>query len=98
LKQTRVLHLEKEPRVHLPHGWKIASRVYPQTVIKERQDPENIIIIPPFFHINSCTMENNNNILPPLTVEEIRNMDLSDVNPNPTKLYDELNCVLGEAC
>jgi hypothetical protein len=60
-------------------------------------DPENIIIIPPFFHINSCTMENNDNIPPSLTVEEIRNLDLSDIDPTPTKIYDELNRVLGEA-
>jgi hypothetical protein len=40
-------------------------------------------------------MENNENILPPLTVEEIRNMDLSDIDP--TKIYNELNRVMGEA-
>jgi hypothetical protein len=64
---------------------------------REKQDSENIIIVPPFFHINSCTVENNENIPPPLTVEEIRNLDLSDIDPVPTKIYDELNHVLGEA-
>jgi hypothetical protein len=55
------------------------------------------IIVPPSFHINSCTMENNKNTPPPFTVEEIRNLDLSDVDPTPTKIYDKLVCVLGEA-
>jgi hypothetical protein len=65
---------------------------------REDQDPENIIIVPPFFHINSCTMENNyNNVLPSLMVEEIHNMDLSGVDPTPTKIYDELNQMLREA-
>jgi hypothetical protein len=59
-------------------------------------NPENIIT-PPFFHINSCTMENNVNIPPPFTIEEIHNLDLSDVDLTPTKIYDELVCVLGEA-
>jgi hypothetical protein len=60
-----------------------------------RGNPENIIV-PPFFHINSCTMENNENIPPPFTVEEICNLDLSDINPTK-KIYNELNRVLGEA-
>jgi hypothetical protein len=64
---------------------------------KRGQDPENIIIIPPFFHINACTMENNENIPPPLTIEEIRNIDLSNIDPTPTKIHDELNRVLGKA-
>jgi hypothetical protein len=64
---------------------------------KKEQDPENIIIVPPFFHINSCTMENNENIPPPLTIEEICNLDLSDIDPTPTKIYDELNRVLERA-
>jgi hypothetical protein len=57
----------------------------------EGEDPENIIIIPLFFHINSCTMSNNEDIPPPLTVEEICNMDLSDINSSPTKIYNKLN-------
>jgi hypothetical protein len=61
-----------------------------------RGNPENIII-PPFFHINSCTMENNENILPPFTVKEICNLDLSDIDLTLTKIYDELVHVLGEA-
>jgi hypothetical protein len=62
-----------------------------------KQDSENLIV-PPSFHINSCTMENNyDNVPPPLMVEEIRNMDLTDIDPTPTKIYDELNRVLGEA-
>jgi hypothetical protein len=36
-------------------------------------------------------MENNTNIPPPLTVEEIHNLNLSDIDPTPTKIYDELN-------
>jgi hypothetical protein len=55
------------------------------------QDLENIII-PPFFHINFCTMENNyDNVPPPLMVEGIHNLDLFDIDPMPTKIYDELN-------
>jgi hypothetical protein len=55
-------------------------------------------IIPPSFHINSYTMSDNENILPPFTIEELRNMVLSDVNPMPpNKIYDELVRVLGEA-
>jgi hypothetical protein len=43
-------------------------------------------------------MENNENIPPPLTIKEIRNLDLSDVDPTPPKkIYDELVRVLGEA-
>jgi hypothetical protein len=42
-------------------------------------------------------MSDNENIPPPFTVEELRNMDLSDVNPTPpNKIYDELVHVLGE--
>jgi hypothetical protein len=64
---------------------------------RKRQDPKKIIV-PPLFHINSCTMANNENTPPPLTVEEIRNLNLSDVNPTPpNKIYDELVHVLGEA-
>jgi hypothetical protein len=56
------------------------------------------ITVPPFFRINSCTMENIENIPPPLTIEEIRNLDLSNVDPTPPKkIYDELVCVLEEA-
>jgi hypothetical protein len=65
---------------------------------RQEQDPENLIIPPPCFHINSCTMDNNyDNVLPPLTVEEIRNLDLSDIDPTPAKIHDELVQVLGEA-
>jgi hypothetical protein len=42
-------------------------------------------------------MENNKNIPPPFTVEEICNLDLSDIDPTPMKIYDELVQVLGEA-
>jgi hypothetical protein len=42
-------------------------------------------------------MENNENIPPPLTIEKIRNLDLSNIDPTPTKIYDELNHVLREA-
>jgi hypothetical protein len=43
-------------------------------------------------------MANNENTPPPLTIEEIRNLDLSDVDPTPpNKIYNELVCVLGEA-
>jgi hypothetical protein len=42
-------------------------------------------------------MENNENIPPPLTIEEIRNLDLSNIDPTPIKIYDKLNRVLGEA-
>jgi hypothetical protein len=42
-------------------------------------------------------MDNNyNNMPPPLSIEEIHNMDLSEIDPTPTKIYDELVCVLGE--
>jgi hypothetical protein len=34
-------------------------------------------------------MENNyGDVPPPLTVEEIRNMDLTGVDPTPTKIYE----------
>jgi hypothetical protein len=43
-------------------------------------------------------MTNNENVPPPLTIEEICNLDLSDVDPTPpNKIYDKLVCVLGEA-
>jgi hypothetical protein len=42
-------------------------------------------------------MEKTENIPPPLTIEEIHNLDLSDVDLTLTKIYDELNRVLGEA-
>jgi hypothetical protein len=42
-------------------------------------------------------MSDNENIPPPFTVEELRNMDLSDVDPTPpNKIYNELVRVLGE--
>jgi hypothetical protein len=42
-------------------------------------------------------MNDNENIPPPFTVEELHNMDLSDVDPTPpNKIYDKLVCVLGE--
>jgi hypothetical protein len=64
---------------------------------RSKRNPKSIIV-PPFFHINSCTMENNENIPPSLTIEEICNLDLSDINPTPpNKIYDELVRVLGEA-
>jgi hypothetical protein len=43
-------------------------------------------------------MENKENIPTPFTIEELHNMDLSDVDPTPpNKIYDELVHVLGEA-
>jgi hypothetical protein len=65
---------------------------------RQGQDSKKKIIVPSFFHINSCAMENNySDVPPPLTVEEIRNMDLSNIDPTPTKIYNELNQVLREA-
>jgi hypothetical protein len=65
---------------------------------KLKENPKSITIVPPFFHINSCTMDNNKDIPPPLTIEEIHHLDLSDVDPTPpNKIYDELVRVLGEA-
>jgi hypothetical protein len=68
---------------------------------EEGRDLKNIIVVPPFFHINSCTMKPNYDadkmIPPPLMVEEIRNLNLSNINLTPTKIYDKLNRVLGEA-
>jgi hypothetical protein len=65
---------------------------------RREQDSKRFINTPPLFHINSYTMENNHdNVPPPLTVEEICNLDLSDIDPTPTKIYDELVRVLGEA-
>jgi hypothetical protein len=64
---------------------------------RKRKDARNIIL-PSTLHINSCTMADNENIPPPLTIEEIHNLDLSDINPTPpNKIYDELVRVLGEA-
>jgi hypothetical protein len=62
---------------------------------KKGRNAENIVL--PSFHINSCTMSDDENIPPPFTVKELRNMDLSDVNPTPSnKIYNELVRVLGE--
>jgi hypothetical protein len=54
-------------------------------------------ITPPFiFRINSCAMDNNDNQLPPpLSAEELRNMDFSSVDPGK-KIYDELLRVMDE--
>jgi hypothetical protein len=63
---------------------------------KRKQDKTNIIRSPPTFRINSCTMNNNDNQLPPpLSVEELRNMDFSSVDPEK-KIYDELLRVMDE--
>jgi hypothetical protein len=43
-------------------------------------------------------MENNENIPPPLTIKEIHNLDLSDIDSTPPKkIYNELVRVLEEA-
>jgi hypothetical protein len=61
---------------------------------RKRKDARNIIP-PSLFHINFCTMDKTP---APFTVEELRNMDLSDVDPTPpNKIYDKLVHVLGEA-
>jgi hypothetical protein len=63
---------------------------------RKERNPKNNIITPPFFHINSCTMDNNKNQLPPpLSIEELHNMDLSGVDPEK-KIYDKLLCVMDE--
>jgi hypothetical protein len=64
---------------------------------RREEDLENKIIIPPFFHINSCAMDNNEDRLPPpLSIDELHNMDLSDVDPEK-KIYDKLLCMMDEA-
>jgi hypothetical protein len=64
---------------------------------KKRRNLENNIIVPPFPSINSCTMENNKDqLLPPLSIKELHNMDLSGVDPEK-KVYDKLVRVLEEA-
>jgi hypothetical protein len=74
------------------------ERSLPTNSDKRKRRTSKNVIVPPLFHINSCTMANNKNAPPPLTVEEICNLDLSDVNPMPpNKIYDELVHVLGEA-
>jgi hypothetical protein len=56
----------------------------------------NITTSPSTFRINSCTMDNNYNQLPPpLSIEELRNMDFSSVDPEK-KVYDELLRVMDE--
>jgi hypothetical protein len=63
---------------------------------RKEWDKEKAIIPPPTFRINSCTMDHNNNQLPPpLSVEELRNMDFSSVDPEK-KIYDELLQVMDE--
>jgi hypothetical protein len=63
---------------------------------KEKRNPKNNIIPSSSFHINSCTMDNNEDRLPPpLSVEELRNMDFSSVDPEK-KIYDELLHVMDE--
>jgi hypothetical protein len=54
------------------------------------------IIPPPIFRIDSCTMNNNDDQLPPpLSVDELRNMDFSSVDPEK-KIYHELLRVMDE--
>jgi hypothetical protein len=63
---------------------------------KEKQNPKNNIIPSSSFHINSCTMDNTEDRLPPpLSVEELCNMDFSSVDPKK-KIYDELLRVMNE--
>jgi hypothetical protein len=57
---------------------------------KKEQDAGKAITPPPTYRINSCTMDNNDNQLPPpLSVKELRNMDFFSVDPEK-KIYDEL--------
>jgi hypothetical protein len=59
---------------------------------KKRDQLLENIIVPPSFNVNSCTMENNyDDVPPPLMVEEIHNIDLTGIDPTPTKIYNELN-------
>jgi hypothetical protein len=63
---------------------------------RRKRSETNIITPPPTFRINSCTMNNNGNQLPPpLSVEELRNMDFSSVDPEK-KIYDKLLRVMDE--
>jgi hypothetical protein len=63
---------------------------------RKRENQEIDIITPPFLRINFCTMDNNEDRLPPpLSIEELCNMDLSGVNPGK-KIYDELLRVMDE--
>jgi hypothetical protein len=63
---------------------------------REKRNSKNDIITPPFFHINSCTMNNNENQLPPpLSVEELCNMDFSSIDLEK-KVYDELLRIMDE--
>jgi hypothetical protein len=64
---------------------------------RKNRNPKHINVSPPLFHINSCIMDNNyDNMPPPLSIEEIHNMDLSEIDPTPMKIYNELVHVLGE--
>jgi hypothetical protein len=63
---------------------------------REKRNLRNNITPLPIFRINSCTINNNDNQLPPpLSVEELRNMDFSSVDPEK-KIYDELLRVMDE--
>jgi hypothetical protein len=62
---------------------------------KEKGNPRNDIVPFPVFHINSCTMNNDGQLPPPLSIEELHNMDFSSVDPGK-KIYDELLCVMDE--
>jgi hypothetical protein len=48
-KQTRVLHLEKEPRTYLSHGWKTKMGAHPQTVIKREPETRNVLSSTPLL-------------------------------------------------
>jgi hypothetical protein len=69
------------------------------------QVPENTIIIPPFFHINSCTITNNkqifnpkNNDPPPLSRQALNQLNTSHIDPSAPGSNDALTLLLeGEA-
>jgi hypothetical protein len=77
----------------LPSIWTVKHNRHSSSNNDKRgdQDPENIIVVPPFFHINSCTMSNNieqtirnsdNDDPPRLTSNALNQIDTSHIDPS----------------
>jgi hypothetical protein len=72
---------------------------------KGDQDPENTIVVPPLFHINSCTMTNNEQIFnpkndtpPPLSRQALNQLNTFHIDPGTPGSNDALTLLLeGEA-
>jgi hypothetical protein len=76
---------------------------------KGDRNPENIIIIPPFFHIDSCTMSNNinqtsydkaakdtNEDPPCLSSDALNHLNTSHIDPSAPGSDDALTLLIVE--